>query len=318
MSAGLELVTFGEAMALFLASDGRPLAAATRFDRQVAGAELNVAVGLARLGHRVGWFGRLGRDSAGAAVRAVLRAEGVDDSRVVDDRQRPTGLLVRDRHGERRVRVDYHRAASAASALHEGDVDGTYVTGARMLHATGVTPALSPSARRATFAALQSAREAGVTTVVDPNLRLKLWGARTARPVLRRLVALADVVLANAEEAALITGAEDREQAAQRLLSMGARMVVIKAGADGAWATDGEVAVAAPPRPVTVIDPVGAGDAFDAGFLSGLLRGAALERCLELGAIVGAACVQAPGDLDGLPTAAEVEALLGALVEVDR
>jgi 2-dehydro-3-deoxygluconokinase len=314
MSTALEVVTFGEAMALFLAADGRPLAAATRFDRQVAGAELNVAVGLARLGHRVGWFGRLGRDTAGAAVRALLRAEGVDDSRVIEDPRRPTGLLVRDRHAERRVRVDYHRAGSAASALDEGDVDRAYVAGACVLHATGITPALSPSARRATFAAMQAARDAGVTTVLDPNVRHKLWDARAARPVLRRLVALADVVLANADEAALVTGADDREQAAARLLSLGARTVVIKAGADGAWATDGEVAVTVAPVAVTVVDPVGAGDAFDAGFVSGLLRGEGLERSLELGAAAGAACVQVPGDLDGLPTADELD----GLAEVDR
>jgi len=312
--ADLDLVTFGEAMGLFLAADGRPLAAATRFERQVAGAELNVAVGLARLGHRVGWFGRVGRDTAGALVRRTLRAEGIDDSRVVEDPRRPTGLLVRDRHPERRIRVDYHRAGCAGGALHEDDVDRAYVAGARVLHVTGITAALSPSARRATFAAMQAARDGGVTTVLDPNFRLKLWGPRAARPVLTALVALADVVLAGVEEASLITGVADREEAAARVHALGPRTVVIKAGREGAWASDGDVAVAAPVQEVTMVDPIGAGDAFDAGFLSGVLRGEGLERCLELGAAVGAACVQVPGDLDGLPTRAELE----DTVEVDR
>jgi 2-dehydro-3-deoxygluconokinase len=161
---------------------------------------------------------------------------------------------------------------------------------------------------------MQAAREAGVTTVLDPNLRLKLWGPRAARPVLTALVALADVVLAGVEEASLITGAADREEAAARVHALGPRTVVIKAGREGAWASDGDVAVAAPVREVTMVDPIGAGDAFDAGFLSGVLRGEGLMRCLELGAAVGAACVQVPGDLDGLPMRAELE----DTVEVDR
>jgi 2-dehydro-3-deoxygluconokinase len=313
----VDVVTFGEAMGLFLVADGRPLGHARRFDREVAGAELNVAVALARLGHTVGWFGRIGPDAAGDDVVATLRAEGVDASRAVRDPDRPTGLLVRDRHGERRTRVDYHRAGSAGSALCVEDLDEGYVAAARALHVTGITPALSAAARAATRRALTVAREAGVLTVLDPNVRLKLWTASAARAELADLATLADVVLAGADEAALISGAGDRA-AADWFLARGARVVVIKQGAAGAWATEGGAPVRIAPRPVTPIDPVGAGDAFDAGFLSAWLDGQGLERALALGAALGAACVQAPGDLAGLPTRAEVDHMLDDWTEVDR
>jgi 2-dehydro-3-deoxygluconokinase len=313
----LDVVTFGEALGLFLTTESNPLRAARQFERQVAGAEVNVAVALARLGHAVGWFGRVGADAAGDDILATLRREGVEASRVVVDPERATGLLVRDWHPERRIRVDYHRRHSAGSALSVGDVDAEYVTSARVLHVTGITPALSPGALDATRAALEHARDAGVLTVFDPNVRLKLWPAERARAVLAELAELADIVLTGADEAALISGREG-EAATAWFLERGAHTVVVKEGAAGAWATDGEHVARVQPRPITAVDPVGAGDAFDAGFLSGWLSGEGLDGCLELGAALGAACVQVRGDHDGLPTRPEVQALLSNLGEVDR
>ncbi|MCW3003610.1 MAG: sugar kinase [Conexibacter sp.] len=313
----LDVVTFGEALGLFLTSDANPLRGAQRFVRQVAGAELNVAVALARLGHGVGWFGRVGADAAGEEIVATLRRERVDSSHVVIDPERATGLLVRDWHPERRVRVDYHRRDSAGSALCTTDLDVAYLTGARILHVTGITPALSRSALDATRRALDEARRAGVLTVLDPNVRLKLWSAEAARETLAELAELADIVLTGADEAALLSGREGRDAAAW-FLERGAHTVVVKEGAAGAWATDGEHLARVAPRPVTAVDPVGAGDAFDAGFLSGWLSGEGLDGCLTLGAALGAACVQVRGDLDGLPSRAEVQAMLDDVMEADR
>lgn len=313
-----EVVTFGEALGLFLAVDGRPLARARSFERQVAGAELNVAVGLARLGHAVGWFGRIGEDSAGQVVLDALRAEGVDTSCVRIDASRATGLLVRDQHAERRIRVDYHRFQSAASAFTVADVDAAYVTGARLVHATGITAALSETALAATRSVMSAARAAGVTTSLDPNMRLKLWDRATARRVLTDLSGLADVILTSAGEASLLTGFEDRAARAAWFRDRGARVIVIKDGSNGAWGCDQHGEALASPPAVAVVDPIGAGDAFDAGFMSAWLRGEDLEQCLAFGAAAGAACVQVPGDLDGLPTRTEVEGLLMRKMEVDR
>jgi 2-dehydro-3-deoxygluconokinase len=153
-------------------------------------------------------------------------------------------------------------------------------------------------------------------TVLDPNVRLKLWSAERARRALSELAGLADIVLTGADEAALVSGRQ--ANAAAWFLERGARLVVVKEGAAGAWATDGSETARVAARPVTPVDPVGAGDAFDGGFLSGWLRGLGLEDCLAVGAAAGAACVQVPGDLDGLPSLAEVQVMLDDVTEVDR
>lgn len=305
----LDLVTFGEAMALLLAEPAVPLTEATQFRRTAAGSESNVAIALARLGHRAGWFGRLGADAFGETVLRSIRGEGVDTSRVRIDPDAPTGLLVRDCHEQRPVEVLYFRRESAGSRLHPDDVDPAYIGSARFLHVSGITPVLSDDARAATSAAITAAREAGRTITFDPNIRLRLAGAERARETLMPLAKSVDIVLAGADEARLLSGLDDEERAAGWFLDLGARLVAIKAGADGAWATDGTRRWEQPARPVRVLDPVGAGDAFAAGFISGLIENAGPGDCLARGASLGAMAVQAAGDIEGLPRAGDAAAI---------
>jgi 2-dehydro-3-deoxygluconokinase len=315
-----EVVTFGEAMGLMLADDGLPLRRARRFHRTLAGAELNTAVGLARLGHRAAYAGRVGDDPFGEEVRATLLAEGVDAAGLRIDRDAPTGLLTRDRDGHRRIRVVYHRAGNAGSRLTPEDLAALPLAGARLLHVTGITPALSESARAATLAAVRAARDAGVTVSFDPNLRTKLWSREQAAPVLRELAASAQIVLTSEEEGAWLAATPGVEGIAAYFHEHGARIVVIKRGADGARVSEaGGDAIDVPALPVgAVVDPVGAGDAFDAGFLSGWLDGLSPAEAARRGAACGAAVVQVAGDLEGLPTRAELEDLMSETTEVDR
>ncbi|MGH3344962.1 MAG: sugar kinase [Carbonactinosporaceae bacterium] len=313
-----EVVTFGESMALLLAEPGHALDAALHFRRSVAGAESNVAVGLARLGHAVGWFGRVGDDAFGHGILRALRAEGVDVSRARIDDTAPTGLLVRDFHAERPVQVLYYRSGSAGSRLSPADVDEAWLGGARLLHVTGITPALSRSAREATEAVFDVAARAGVTMSFDPNVRRKLASERRWGELLPRFGGRAHLVFAGVDEAELITGTSDPERAAGWFLERGARLVVIKDGGRGAWASDGTRSWRCPATRVTAADPVGAGDAFDAGFLSGYLRGLAVADALAEAAVVGAHVVQAPGDLEGLPTARQRDAAARPGQHVDR
>lgn len=314
-----EVVTFGEAMVLLLAEPGIPLHAATSFRRSVAGAESNVAIGLARLGHRVAWFGRVGDDAFGEVVLRALRAEGVDttaarvDPGTVGAAGAPTGLLLRDCHADRGIDVVYHRAGSAGSRLAPEDVDGARIGGARLLHLTGITPVLSESARAATQAAVDAAVAAGTTVSFDPNLRRKLCPPERAVEVLRPLAARADIVLAGEDEAALLSGRDDPQGAAEWFLEQGATLVATKAGAAGARVTTAaETRRRAAPR-VHAVDPVGAGDAFDAGFLSAWLRGLPPDGCLDEGVAVAGMVVTVPGDTDGLPTTSERDAAVAAL-----
>ncbi|MBC6447313.1 sugar kinase [Actinokineospora xionganensis] len=314
----MDVVTFGEIMGLMVAHPGDPLRHAHDFRRGIAGAEATVAIGLSRLGYRTGWFGRLGDDPFGHAALEVLRASGVDVSRVELDADAPTGLLVRDAHAVRRISVQYYRSGSAASLMRPAELDPTYIAGARLLHVTGITPALSQSCLDTVRAAIELAHEHGVVVSFDPNLRLRLWSAERAAAVLGELVVGADIVLTSDEEALVVTGQSDRSSAAKWLLDRGTRVVVVKAGAAGAWAADGVDEWAVPAFPAVVVDPVGAGDAFDTGFLSGWLDGAPVADCLARGAAAGSLAVQSVGDVDGLPYPADLAAVLAADVEVDR
>lgn len=312
-----EVVTFGEVMALMLAEAGVPLGHAQVFRRQIAGAEANVAVGLARLGVRTRFIGRVGVGSIGDAVVRTLRGEGVDVDHVLRDAA-PTGVLIRDVHGERPVEVSYHRSASAGSRLGPEDVTADLLTSARLLHLTGITPALSRSARDATLTAARDARSAGVAVCFDPNIRRRLAPEEEQVPVLRELAAHADLVLAGEDEALLIAGADSVEGAARWFLDAGATLVVVKRGSDGAWATDGRDVWEQAAMPVTAVDPVGAGDAFAAGFISRWLREAPTQDALAAGAALAAAVVGVPGDIDGLLDETGLRAALAGHMEVRR
>lgn len=313
-----EVVTFGETMGLLVTEPPLPLRHAAGFIRSIAGAESNVAIGLSRLGHSAGWFGRVGDDAFGHGVLDTLRRESVDLRCAVVDPEAPTGLLVRDRHPQRRIQVLYYRHDSAGSRLGPDDVDESYVSGARILHVTGITPALSPPCLQAVRRALDIAREHSVTVCFDPNLRQRLWTAEQAAATIAPLLSSADIVLAGESEMEQLSGRGDQEKGALWFLKHGAGLVVVKRGDAGAWATDGTQEWNAPAHPVTVVDPVGAGDAFAAGFLSGWLRGFGVAGCLAEGNVAGSMSVQVPGDIEGLPYRADVDAVLAGEFEVDR
>ncbi|WP_432586318.1 sugar kinase [Streptomyces sp. HD1123-B1] len=303
MANGPDVVTCGEAMLLLLAEPGVPLDRAVHFRRSVAGAESNVAVGLARLGHGVRWLGRVGADPAGEAVLRELRADCVDVGHAIVDDHAPTGLLMRDSHPHRAIDVQYYRMGSAASRLNPEQIRPESVEGARLLHLSGITPMLSPTAAAASRRLVELARAAGARISFDPNVRHKLGGAaqwtQTAGPLLRE----ADIVLAGEDELELLTSLSAAE-ATEELLAGAAREVVVKhpdhsatvRTADGSWRQE--------PHAVPVVDPIGAGDAFAAGYLSARLRGLREQRALAEAACVASLAVQAATDTDGLPTAA--------------
>ncbi len=313
--AAIDVVTLGECLVALIAEEFGPLASAKRLRQTVAGAEANVAVGLARLGNRVAFLGRVGRDAFGEAVLSALRADDVDVSGVSRDAA-ATGLLIRERRALGRSNVLYYRSGSAGSKLDPADVEAAahLVLGARWLHLTGITPALSKSARMATERAIGLAREAGATVSLDINLRRKLWRDKEAARVLRDLAIRTDVLLGDEEELRLVVGTRsklDRSALVRAAQDLGPRTVVLKLGELGSFGVDAsEAQVHVPGFRVTVTDPVGAGDAFAAGFIGARLRGFGLETSLLWGNGCGASCVGSLGDLAGLPTIDELESIL--------
>lgn len=313
-----EVVTLGECLASFVAADAGPLAEARGFTRHIAGAEANVAVGLARLGHAVAYIGRVGGDGFGTAILRALRGEGIDVRHLTIDDSARTGVMFRERRVLGAMDVVYHRAGSAGSRLTPEDVvravdDGVF-EGIRWLHLTGITPALSDTARAATTRALEEGRRTGATVSLDVNMRRRLWSDEQAAPLLRDLASRVDVVFGSTDELALIAGADldsEPDQLVAAVAATGPRTVVVKLGRDGALGRDGETSTAQPGIAVTdVVDPVGAGDAFCAGFIAGRLDGVDLTTALRMGNACGALAVAASGDQSGLPDRGELARLL--------
>lgn len=303
----LDVVSLGETMVLLLAEQSGPMREAFTFSRHIAGAESNLAIGLSRLEHAAGWISRVGDDEFGRAIVFRVRGEGVDTSHVVHDPLAPTGIVVRERREAGPIEQVYYRRGSAASRMQAADLDAAYVGDARFLHLTGITPALSASCRETVFAAAEIARAAGVAVVLDPNYRSKLWDPSEARSVMRDLATRCDLVLPGLDEAELLSGESEPEAAARALAKLGPSTVVVKLGAQGALALTGDEVVRAPGTPLErVVDPVGAGDAFAAGFLSGLLRGFDTTAALRLANRCGALAMLSPGDMEALPRWEEV------------
>ena len=315
------LVTLGETMGLVSAVETGPLDFARNFTYGIGGAESNVAIGVARLGAPASWLGRVGSDATGDLIERRLRAEQVRTEAIRD--QGFTGLMLKHRRFGTALHVDYHRAGSAGSRLSPADIRADWIESAAVLHVTGITTALSESAREAVRHAVALARAAGVTVSVDVNHRSKLWPKEVAGPVLRDLVEQADIVFAGVEEAELVLGcAEGRPlpvpELVRALADLGPREAVLKDGARGCTALVDGVPYRVPALKVAVVDPVGAGDAFVAGYLAEHLLGGTAEQRLRTAIAAGAFAVTVPGDCEGLPRRAELDALTLTEEDVTR
>lgn len=312
------LVTMGETMGLLTATGEGPLRHQRTMELGVGGAESNVAIGAARLGAPAVWAGRVGDDEIGRLVLATLRAEGVDTRAARVDTEAPTGLMLKVRRTVVDRRVTYYRRGSAGSRLSPEDIPESLVLGAAVLHVTGITPALSASARDAVHDAVGCARRNGVPVSLDVNYRAGLWPPHQARSCLAELARRADVLFAGEDEAALLGASGDPVALAAQLSAPGPAEVVIKRGALGAYALADGTAYETAAIPTTVVDPVGAGDAFVAGYLAERMAGAPMTQRLRTAAICGSAACAVRGDWEGAPERAELERFAGTDTEVQR
>jgi 2-dehydro-3-deoxygluconokinase len=311
MTSTLDVITFGEAMMLLVADRPGLLEHAQAFHKRTAGAETNVAIGLARLGLKVGWASRLGTDSMGRYLLAAMSGEGIDCSHVVCDASQKTGFQFKGKVTDGSdPPVEYHRLGSAASHMGIGDIDEAWLLGARHLHATGVFAAISASTLPAARKTMDLMRAAGRSVSFDPNLRPTLWASpELMRESINDLATRADWVLPGLEEGLLLTGETTPEGIARFYRQRGARLVVVKLGSDGAYFEDAEGRGHVPGFPVTeVVDTVGAGDGFAVGVISALLDGLSVPEAVKRGAWIGARAVQVLGDSEGLPSRAELDA----------
>jgi len=284
------LLSVGETMGMVAPLDGSRLAEAREFRVDAGGAESNVAVHVASLGHHAAWFSRLGADALGDRVLRQLGALGVDVSCVERDDVHPTGLYVKDPgHG-----VRYYRAGSAASHLDTPDAAVVPLDGVRILHVSGITAAISPTASAFLDALIERARAAGITVSFDVNHRAALWPLDTAALRLRELASRADLVLVGRDEAETLWGTATADDI--RALLTEPTELVVKDGDIGATLFDADGAHFVPALRVDVVEAVGAGDAFAGGYLAARLDGADPEARLRAGHERAALVLQTTSD----------------------
>jgi 2-dehydro-3-deoxygluconokinase len=310
------VITAGETMALVVPSGPGRLRHATNLSLSIGGAESNLAIGLARLGIPVSWVSVLGDDELGELVLHRVRAEGVDTSAVRRICDRRTGLYLREEVAGR-LHVYYYRSGSAASTLAPNAFDPKILDDAAFLHLTGITGALSPECAKFLSWAANVARDAGVRVSYDVNYRSRLWKSSDARAATETLLPLADLLFVGHEEATALWG-WDNDAALEELTKLGPSEIVLKLGAQGCAAViDGE-RLNSPGFPARQVDPIGAGDSFDAGYLAATLWGWAPEKRLRTANAMGAFCVQTLGDYEGLPSRPELDAFLEQTPDLGR
>jgi len=302
------LITFGETSAVFVARDVGRMRYCRDFTIRPGGAEATVAVGVRRLGFETAWISALGEDEMGHYIRSLVAGEGVDVSRVAMVRGKPTAVFLRERLPGGDARHFYYRKDSAFANYTPDMLDEDFIASAKILHLTGINPALSPSCDESSWRAIEIARAHGVKIGFDPNVRLALWSREQARATLERYLAAADIVFPGLEDMQMLYGQISLDEALLRLADLGCRNIAMKTG-------DGDVVVSSGGRGTVLpvekiafpVDLMGAGDAFAAGCLAGLLREWDLERSARLGITVAGLAIQMPGNIEAMPTWEEVE-----------
>ncbi|MEX5302807.1 sugar kinase [Kocuria sabuli] len=292
---GPSVLCLGETMALVAPADAEPLETAQSFILSAGGAESTVALYLAGAGHRTAWLSRVGNDPLGRRLLRQLQAHGVDTSLVSADSGAPTGVYFKD-PGESATTVYYYRSGSAASRMGPSALDVIDWAGLPLLHLSGITAGLSPSCRALLDTAFTTARAHGTCVSFDVNHRPGLWSAEEAGPVLADYARQADIVFVGRDEAETLWGTGDPDKLYE---SLGApRHLVVKDGAVGATDVSATGAVFVPAHAVEVVEVVGAGDAFAAGYLSGLLTGEQPGARLALGHAVATRALSSVHDFD--------------------
>lgn len=281
------------------------------YELRIAGAESNLAIGVCKLGHSASFISALGDDELGYFVNNSIRAEGVDTHLVRFDQKYPTGVMFKQVLRGKETSVFYYRENSAASHMDPDRLSMSAFAGGKILHLTGITPVLSDSCRAMTEKAAVMATEAGLQISFDPNIRKKLWKNRDYSHVLRDLAACSHILMLGLEEAGILYGTHEKEEIAEAFFkNKQAAFLAVKNGSKGAYVADRKGGYEILPHPCEPVDPIGAGDAFNAGFLCGLLEGKCVKEAGEMAAVAGALATESYGDIEGYPTRESMRRIL--------
>lgn len=307
MKNGLILV--GEPMGLLIAQSEGSLDHVKGYDLSVAGAEFNVAIGTARLNHKVTYITKLGDDPFGKLIVNTLNQNNIGSEFITFSKERSTGFMLKGRTSIGDPDIFYFRKNSAASTLSVTDVEKIDLSQYTNIHLTGIFPALSECTKEATFSLIQKAKAQGLFISFDPNLRPQLWHSQKDMiETINKLASYANLILPGENEGEILIGTKDAKTINDFYLKNGSSICVTKCGSKGAYVSTnkGENYMVNGYTVKKVIDTVGAGDGFATGVITGLMEGLSLDKAVKRGTAIGAIQVMSRGDNEGLPTREEL------------
>ncbi|WP_163538949.1 sugar kinase [Gracilibacillus sp. YIM 98692] len=314
-----DVITIGEAMIAFNPSSTGPMKFVNSFDKKIGGAELNLAIGCSRLGLSSGYISTLGNDEFGKYIKNFARGEGIDVSQVQLVDHYPTSLNFKEIMEDGNVRTFYYRDKSPILAMTPADLNEDYFKQAKVLHLTGIFPAIDPKNIEIFDQAISLAKKHDVKISFDPNIRLRMWSKAAARDTLSKILPHVDILLAGDEEMEIIIGEKEPKAIVGALKELEISYIAIKQGENGSVGYhNGEYIEAGPVKAPKVVDTVGAGDGFNAGFLYGILHDWSLERTLDFANTIGSMVVGVIGDNEGLPYYEDVQGRLGEIDVIER
>ena len=286
-------------MALFMAMDTDSVKTASQYQMSAAGAEANVAVAAHRLGIDVHYHSKVGNDYLGEAVMTLMQKEGLRTDHFVRSTSY-TGALVRNRGQEEKLDVTYLRKCAAASTFQPSDIDEEILANSKWMHVTGITVALSESARNTVAHAMDLARKHKVRTSFDLNIRLKLWSKEEAAKALNELAHDVELITGGVDEYETVFGGGDPETNLKIAASRGVNIAIMTNGPEVmrilAYGERFDYA----PEKVKIVDPVGSGDAAISGTICGILAGLPIKDAVKQGSKCGAMVASVLGDWAGM------------------
>lgn len=304
------IITVGEAMGLFVADEVGSLENVNKFTKYTAGAEMNVAIGISRLGFNSYYVTKFGNDPLGKYVKNVLEKENVKTDYVFFSDEDITGFQLKERVLEGDPQVFNYRKGSAASKFNKNLIDDIDFTKFDHVHLSGVFLSLTEATKEVSYCFAELARKNKVLTTFDPNLRPKLWRSKEEMvSTMNDLATKCDIILPGISEGEILTGYSTPEYIADFYLSKGLKCVIIKLGEAGAYYQEenSKGAYVKGYNVDKIIDTVGAGDGFAVGIISGLAQGLSLEETVKRGNAIGALQLMSASDNEGLPNEKELQ-----------
>lgn len=305
-----KVLLLGEPMGLFVATTTGDLEEVINFDKTVSGAELNVAIGLKRLGHKPYYVSKIGKDVLGRYIQNFIEKEGIETDYLIMDDNHQTGIQMKSKVLDGDAYAPYFRQGSAASTLSKSDISSLDISSFDHVHITGVSLGISATFRNMIYYVIDEARNANIPISFDPNIRKEMWDNEHEMKVILNDVAFkSDYFLPGLKEGQLLTGLKDPKEICEYYAkNSNIRAIVMKLGPKGAlYYNEGMFDTSSSYVVEKIVDTVGAGDGFAAGFLSGLLENKTLQEAVDDGNAVGSMQLLHWSDNQGLPTQDELQ-----------